>query len=424
MKLALISTRYGAELGTGPEHACRLFAERLARRHDVDVLTTCARDARTWRNAFSEGADRVRGVLVRRFAVSQTGAASGEPTPPGAGPAGRAHEIAWVQHRGPVSPGLVDHLANQCRSYDALVFFSLHPATVQGCTLAPERTILFPYLQPGPTLRFGLWRELLESVRGIGFFSEAERRLARRYVGAEPVSDEVVGVGVEFIQPLTYPRHQQDPADDVANDDLPAVADDEGPAPEYLSGCGIPFRRQHRIHCPLAAYVGRAEPDNGFEELFEYFATYAAADGDTELGLFGQKMMQVPDAPFVRMAGVLPDRQRMAAFEAADVALLPSPDDLLSQPLLESLAIGTPVLASARNAAAVEHCRASNGGLYYANRDEFAEGLRLLLGDAALRRSLGESGREYVRQHHHWDAVIGRFERLVDSGRGRNRRHH
>ena len=38
------------------------------RNHDVDVLTTCARDYVTWKNEYPEGADRIRGVTVRRFA--------------------------------------------------------------------------------------------------------------------------------------------------------------------------------------------------------------------------------------------------------------------------------------------------------------------------------------------------------------------
>jgi hypothetical protein len=33
--------------------------------------------------------------------------------------------------------------------------------------------------------------------------------------------------------------------------------------------------------------------------------------------------------------------------------------------------------------------------------------------DARLRVRLGENGRRYVRQYHRWDAVMGRFERLV-----------
>ena len=72
MKLAFIIQRYGAEVLGGAEHLCRLVAERLAPSHDVEVLTTCARDYVTWANEYPEGVDRVRGVTVRRFASART----------------------------------------------------------------------------------------------------------------------------------------------------------------------------------------------------------------------------------------------------------------------------------------------------------------------------------------------------------------
>lgn len=417
MKFAFITPRYGAEIGSGPEHACRLLAEQVSERHDVDVLTTCARDPLTWKNDGPEGSDRMRGVLVRRFAVNQPHdeAAFRQLSDRVSDPThGRADELEWVRRLGPSSTGLIDHLKRQHRSYDALLFFSLyHATTVQGLSVAPDRSIVFPYLRLDRTLRFGLWPDLLRSVRAIGYVSAAERKLAHDYLQVRGVAEEVVGVGIDAPPQQTYPRHQQDPADAPPADDGEmngAAADEET---SYLSGRGIPFRRRHRLYGAFALYGGRIEPDNGCEEMLEYFDGYAAADGDTSLVLMGVKMMKVPDEPYIRMAGVLPDRERMNAYEAADVTLAPAADDLLTVPLLESLAVGTPVLASARNEAAVEHCRRANAGLYYSNRDEFVEALRLLMTNTRLREKLGENGRQYIRQHHRWDAVMGRFERLI-----------
>jgi glycosyltransferase involved in cell wall biosynthesis len=421
VKFAFISPRYGADIGSGADHACRLLAERVCERHDVDVLTTCARDHRTWKNEYSEGSDRVRGVLVRRFGVSQLPDHIGFDTLSQrlqTSPHSRAEELEWVRLHGPWSTGLLDYLKRTHRSYDVIVFFGLwHPLTVHGLETAPERTVLFPYLQLQPALRFGLWTDLMRSARALGFFSEFERHLLHAYVGLRHPCEEVVGIGVDPPPQQSYPRHQQDPNDTIADED--EHGSDEDIEPDYLDGRGIPFKRRHRLYGRFALYGGRVESDNGCEEMLEYFDTFASSEADATLVLMGLKMMKVPEEPYVRLAGVIPDRERMTAYEAADVTIAPSSDDLLAQPLLESLAVGTPVLASARNAAAVEHCRRAGAGLYYASREEFVGALTVLTKNSSLREKLGANGRAYIRNHHRWDGVLGRFDRLISRARPR-----
>ena len=58
MKLAVVVQRYGAEINGGAELHARYIAEHLARHHDVEVLTTCARDYVTWANELPSGAAR------------------------------------------------------------------------------------------------------------------------------------------------------------------------------------------------------------------------------------------------------------------------------------------------------------------------------------------------------------------------------
>jgi glycosyltransferase involved in cell wall biosynthesis len=425
MKLALVTPRYGGEIVTGAEYACRLLAEQLSLRHDVEVLTTTARDERTWKNEYAEGADRIRGVLVRRFAVNQPHEANAFRQFSDRildAPRSRAEEVEWVRRLGPSAPGLIEHLKRQQRSYDALVFFSLiHWTTIYGIAVAPERSILFPCLRLGPVLRFGLWREVIESARAVGLVSGAERKLLHSYIGSAVPREELVGVGIDPSHRQAYPRHQQDPADEpVSDEDTGNGADDNVDPDDDRADRGIPFRRRHRLYGSMVLYGGRVEPDNGCEEMLEYFDAYAANDDETALVLMGVKMIKVPDEPYVRQAGVLPDRERMVAYEAADVTIAPGSDDPLALSVLESFAVGTPVLACARNAAAVEHCRRAGAGLYYRNRQEFVEALRTLMTRNKLREQLGESGRQYVRQYYRWDAVLGRFERLVTMVRARS----
>ena len=71
LRLALVVQRYGPEIDGGAEYECRRVAEALAPHHDVEVLTTCARDYLTWRNVYPPGVETVNGVRVRRFPVDR-----------------------------------------------------------------------------------------------------------------------------------------------------------------------------------------------------------------------------------------------------------------------------------------------------------------------------------------------------------------
>ena len=64
MKIACVVHRYGAEIAGGSEAHCRHIAEHLAVRHDVTVLTSCAKDHVTWRNEYLPGETIVNGVLA------------------------------------------------------------------------------------------------------------------------------------------------------------------------------------------------------------------------------------------------------------------------------------------------------------------------------------------------------------------------
>ena len=162
MKIALIVQRYGTDILGGSEYHCRLIAERLAARHQVEVLTTCARDYITWKNEYPEGVDRVRGVAVRRFGTSET--RDIEEFNRFSDwifnyPHTDADEQDWLRRQGPVAPGLLEHLQRTHRSYDILIFFTyLYAPTALGLQIDPSRSILVPTAHDEPAIKLRLYR--------------------------------------------------------------------------------------------------------------------------------------------------------------------------------------------------------------------------------------------------------------------------
>ena len=428
MKIAFVIQRYGAEVLGGSEHLCRLVAERLAGSHDVDVLTSCAQDYVTWKNEYPEGSDRVRGVTVRRFATAFTrdidafNALSARIYDK---PHSRADEMEWLKQQGPWCPGLIEFLKRNHQQYEVLVFFTyLYATTVLGLEVAPARSILVSTAHDEPAIRLEIFKDVFRKPAALCYLTESERRFVEVQFPERPLLEETVGVGIDLAQQQPYPRIPAPSADDEEQGASTAGGDATEPetstedeaatldSPAHLRARGAVFRRRHRLYGPMVLYGGRIDPGKGCEELIEYFTSYVKDGGDATLVLMGSKLMALPEEPYLRFAGRLSDRDRLQALEAATVVVCPSPYESLSLLALEALSVGTPILVNARSAVLVEHCVRSNGGLFYADRDEFVEALKLLTGDARLRATLGRNGIEYVRQNYRWDVVLGKYERL------------
>jgi len=424
MKLALIVQRYGTEVLGGSEFHCRLLAEQLAGQHEVDVITTCARDYITWKNEYPEGADRIKGVTVRRFPTAQTrdierfNALSSWIFE---NPHTRADEMEWLKQQGPWSPALIEYLRRHHQQYDVLIFFTyLYATTVLGLEICPQRSILVPTTHDEPAAQLTIYRDVFSRPAALMFNTEIERRFVYAQFSERPLLEEIVGVGVDIPQHQPYPRlpdaesagEDAPVASESGSDDAVAGAAPARVTPSHLTERGAVFRRRHRLYGPVVLYGGRIDPGKGCEELLEYFSRYVSEGGEATLALMGAKLMPLPQEPFIRFAGMLSDRERLQALEAATVVVCPSPYESLSMLALEAFAAGSPLLANARSDVLVEHCRRSNGGLYYADGDEFVECLMLLIRDPRLRAGLGRNGRDYVRRNYRWDVILGKYERV------------
>lgn len=384
MKLAVVVQRYGEEVIGGAELHARWIAERLAQRHDVEVLTTCALEYLTWENEYAPGPAVVGGVPVRRFPVAK------RRTPEGFDdlsskvhffPHSDDEERRWMEEHGPVTPALLEYLEGHARVYDALLFFSYrYWTTYHGLRVAPARSVLVPTAENDRALRLRIFRDLFSVPAAIAFNSPEERELLAEVSGRGDLPGEVVGVGI---------------------DDARTVPPDE-------------IRRRLDVLGDYVVYVGRIERQKGCDRLFDDFIRFVG-DGATHLNLVlvGKAVLEVPRHPNITHLGVLSDSDKLSVLGAGRMLVHPSPFESLSMSLLEAWKMGRPALVNGRCDVLRGQVVRSGGGLYYSSYEEFAECLRWLLDRPDAADALGRSGRGYFERNYSWDVVLEKYERLL-----------
>ena len=356
--------RCGDDIAGGAERLCAETARTMAADWDVEILTTCARDARTWADAYPPGPDEIAGVGATRFSVPtpRDGPAFDRLSRHVAGGAATEAECrAWMRAQGPYAPGLFRYLEDEGRGYDRIFFYSyLYATTYYGLPPVAERAVLVPLAHDEWMLRLPLFRAVFERPSRLAFLSEEERALVGRYAPGAERRGEVVGVGIEA------------PAVDPAR---------------FLAARGLAGE--------LIVCVGRVEEAKGSAELIDYFCALQAAHPEPRtLVLVGPVAMELPRRSDIVALGQVDERDKWDALAAATIACVPSAFESLSLAALEAWAVGTPVLANGASAVLVGQCRRANAGLWYATRDEFIElAQSRLYGRGA---ALGESGAAFV----------------------------
>lgn len=384
MRLAFVVQRYGADIAGGSEAHCREIAERLAPRHDITVLTTCARDYVTWENAVPAGTTVERGVRVTRFPVRHPRrlkrfADISDEVFDSDAPRHRQEE--WFRENGPDAPALLDHLALHGREYELVLFWTFRYApSFFGLPLVQERAVLLPTAEEDPAVRLSVLPEFFRAAAGYLFLTPEEESLVSGRAGGALQPSATIGIGLE----------PSPPAPDRAS----------------LDRQGIP--REYVL------YLGRVDRNKGCETLFDYFTTYAAHGNATPLVLAGPAKMQIPSHPHIRALGYVSDELRTALLAHARALVIPSPYESLSIVLLEAWNHAVPAIVNARCKVLDGQVRRANGGLSYASATEFNESLRYLLSHPRERDAIGRQGREFVDREYRWPTVLARIEALLE----------
>ena len=169
----------------------------------------------------------------------------------------------------------------------------------------------------------------------------------------------------------------------------------------------------------VVLYVGKFSPGKGTADLVAAAHQVAREFSDALFLFVGEGELDATGA-HVRRLGPLPNREVLALYPLAEAVVVPSVvPDALSRVILEAMAAGRPVVAT-RVGGTPELVIDGKTGLLVERHapTELARAIAALLGDEALRASLGAGARRHVAERFGADDSVDRLLALYASARG------
>ena len=287
--------RYGTEIRGGAETGARMLAEHLAadRGYEVEVLTTCALDAITWRDELPEGTE----VDQRRHGAPHPlrGRARRELSPPVGRDAGRPGARAsredmerWVDLQGPPVAGAARRGGGERRRRRRLLPLPLLPDRPRACPWWRSRAVLHPAAHEEPALHLPIYDDLFARCRGFAFHSRSERSLVNERFGVATTPQVLVGLGVE------------EPARRTAR---------------TRGRCAPPTGS---AEAPYLVCIGRVDDQKGTGMLWRFFRAYKQRHpGPLRLVLVGQVVDPPEPADDIVVTGMVDDGDKWALLRGA-----------------------------------------------------------------------------------------------------------
>lgn len=180
---------------------------------------------------------------------------------------------------------------------------------------------------------------------------------------------------------------------------------------------------------PVLLFVGRLVTRKGVDRLLDALARLPDRPWRLEVVGFGperDRLERTADAlglaDRVVFLGRVSDAELVDAYRRASAFVLPATLDErgdtegLGVVLLEAMAYGLPVLATARGGIVDVVVDGETGLLVADEIDALAAGVTRLLDDPAAARRMGERGRARVREAFGWDTIVDRLDDVYARG--------
>ena len=385
-RIAMVSQRYGLEVNGGAELLCRQLAEKLTAYYDVTVYTSCAIDYITWKNEYPQGVETINGVRVIRYPVSKQRNQE------------QFNEISvrvfskkyrykllekkWIDEQGPYCPELTEYLRVHYAEYDAVLFMT-YLYYISAVCLSDRKiknAILIPTAHDEPPIYLNYYKKIFRNARGLIYNTIEEKAFVEKHFRTRQIPNIITGVGI----------------------DLPDIISVQQTKDKFKLGSYI-------------LYAGRIDESKGCKKLFSYFQFYKRRNPiDLKLALIGKPVMDIPNDVDIVSLGFVSDEDKFGLIKNSRCLVLASEFESLSIVVLESMALGVPVLVNGNCDVLKGHCVRSNAGLYFTNFFEFEKALDFILYNQSVAEVMGRNGIEYINANYQWHSIIEKIISLIE----------
>lgn len=381
--LAFVLPRYSASIGGGAETLVRDLAIKVKKElsHEVEIITTTARDNRTWAGYFEEGQSYEDGLIINRFNVDDRDLNSFvylEQKMHNGYTLSIEEQISWIRNS-VNSKSLYAYIDLNKNRFD-LVFFApyLFGTTFWG-SLLTEKSILVPCLHDEAYAYLEIIRLMFRKAKGIMWNTSPEAELAKSLYRIDNLEQKGCEVGLGF--------------------DLVEVESQEKFKP-----------KSYFLYC------GRKESGKGLDVLLKYYAQLKLEKktlpnlvllGAGSIDFINELPQGVIDLGFVS------ETEKIQIMKDAICLFQPSVNESFSIVIMESWLQGTPVIVNSDCLVTNHHVEVSDGGLHYRSYEGFKDVVKRITEDQEVSKKLGLKGKDYVTSYYSWSSVLERFEKAL-----------
>jgi glycosyltransferase involved in cell wall biosynthesis len=382
LKVLMAAIRYPPAPGGAEDHVHEVVNHLVGRGHDVVVYTSDMWKEHPFER-MTEPHDVVDGVKVVRK---------------------RTYQMTSAIHY-PFMPGMYDLLSEPADVLHTHSFGYYHTnIAALRRRLSGTPLVITPHYHPPETMQGGFARHQLRKVYDASLanwvFEQADAILFNTHAELESMAHHIDDVDKARVIPngLHTDLYEELPDGDA-------------------------FREARGIDGPMVLYLGRLAVNKRMDQVIGAMPALMEVVPDLHLVIAGPddgvggewralaEGLDLGDR--VRFEGFLSEEDKLAAFTAADVFVLPSDWEAYGLVLMEAQACGTPCVVSDRGGPKEVIAPGETGLVVpFGDEERWRTALLDLLTDDPLRRRMGRAARERAMTVFQWSAIIDQVEEV------------